>query len=386
MACCGWPPSPQRNAAIRAAAAEIADWNRFLLTARRHRVVGLAYKALSAAAIDLPSAIADKFAAQAAQIARQNLLLVREGVRLQQLLAAAGIPALILKGFAVAELAYGSLEAKQTRDLDFLVLPEQTEKTFDLLEREGFTFSAPAKHLNRTQRHALVRYGRDAELIQPHQRLLLDLQWRATSNPTLLQGVDAKSTAQTVTLPGGTTARTLASDDLFAYLCVHGAHHAWSRLKWLADFNALVAADGVDVERLYRHAQRLGAGLCAAQALLLCHRLFALNLPPRFATELSAKRRTRKLIAIAMKAMSAPYTETERDQGVAGTAKIIHRQFLLGQGGAFYCAQLRSLAIGPADIIRTPLPPELHFLYPILRVPLWLWRRARSSIDNSSAS
>jgi len=339
-------------------------------------VAGLARRALSAAAVELPSAIAGKLAAQAAHIVRRNLLLTHEGIRLQRLLAAAGIPALILKGFAVAQLAYGSVETKQTLDLDFLVPPDQAEKALRILELEGFVLSAPAKHLSRAQRQALFRYGRDIDLIRPSQRLRIDLQWRAAYNPALLRGVSANSPAQAVTLSGSVTVRTLSSDDLFAYLCVHGAHHAWSRLKWLADLNAIVAADGTDVERLYRHAQHLGAGLCAGQALLLCQRLFGLNLPAPLATEIAAKRRAQRLVTIAMKAMTAPHADTEHNDDVLAAAKIMHTQFLLGEGFSFYCAQLCGLAVGSADVIRFPLPSALHFLYPILRLPFWLWRRA----------
>lgn len=36
--------------------------------------------------------------------------------------------------------------------------------------------------------------------------------------------------------------RTLGDEDLFAYLCIHGALHWWNRLKWLADVNAMLAS------------------------------------------------------------------------------------------------------------------------------------------------
>ena len=74
--------------------------------------------------------------------------------------------------------------------------------------------------------------------------------------------------------------------------------------------------------------------------------------------------------------MTAPHTETEVDGGVAGVARSVYTQFLLGQGLPFYAAQLRAASVTPVDVVRLPLPPSLHFLYPLLRLPLWLWRRA----------
>jgi hypothetical protein len=54
-------------------------------------------------------------------------------------------------------------------------------------------------------------------------------------------------------------------------------------------------------------------------------------------------------------------------------------QFLLGQGWAFFAAQCRTASVGIIDVISLPLPSYLHFLYPLLRLPLWLWRRAAAS-------
>jgi hypothetical protein len=377
-ACCRWPASEARNAAVRNAAAGVTDWNHFLSLVRRQRIAGLVHDALLAAGVDFPSAAAKKLKAWAERIGRRNSVLAAETVRLQRALKTADIPVLVLKGVALAQLAYGSLGAKHARDIDLLVPPERAETAMQLLEREGYVLSSPAKHLSDRQRHSVVRYAREVEFVHSDSHLIVELQWRVMDNPLLLQDVDAHSAAQSVPLSDGATVHTLGQEDLFAYLCVHGAHHAWSRLKWLADVNALVANDA-DVGRLYRHAQRIGAGLCAGQGLLLCQQLFALNLPGALVDELGANQRVKRLVAIALDAMTAPRAETEADGGIAGVTRIVRTQFLLGQGWAFYAAQIRAAAAGPADVIRFPLPLPLHFLYPLLRLPLWLWRRSSSA-------
>jgi len=375
-ACCRWPPSEARDTALRTAASGVTDCNRFLTTVKRHRVLGLVNQALSTAAIPVSSSVAEELATRAKRVVRRNMLLTGEAARLQRLFAAAGIPSLVLKGIAVAQLAYGSLGTKQTMDLDLLVPQQHAEAAWQILEREGFMPASPTKHFTAMQRRALIRYGKDVELARSGLRFRVDLQWRAAYNPTLLRGIDAHSPAQDVAVGDGLNVRTLARDDLFAYLCVHGAQHAWSRLKWLADLNALIAANAADVERLYRHAQRIGAGLCAGQALLLCQWLLALNLPAGLAAELAGDKRVNKLTALALTAMTAPKTEMESARTLAGLIRVVSMQFLLGRGWTFYAAQLRAMAAAPADIVHLPLPPALYFLYPLLRLPLWLWRRA----------
>ena len=374
-ACCRWPPSQSRNGAVQAAAAPVADWNAVLQAARRQRVVGLVHDALLAADVQLPTARATEFSRRAQAIFRKNLLLAAETCRLQELLDAAEIPSTALKGVALAQLAHGSLKVKHTHDIDLLIPPDRALAAMALLERDGYALSFPSKELSATQRRAVVRYSREVAFIHPNHGNFLELQWRVADNPKLLDAVHAGSPTQNVIVADGLGIRTLARDDLFAYLCLHGAHHAWSRLKWLADLNAFIAATDADVVHLHRHAQAKGAGFCSGQALLLCQRLFALPLPDSLAAELQGTARVRKLYAIAAETMA------DRARGeVGGKAQAVWRgfwmQFLLGQGWAFFAAQCRTASVGIIDVVSLPLPPYLHFLYPLLRLPLWLWRRA----------
>jgi hypothetical protein len=379
-ACCRRPLSEAGNAAIRAAAARVGDWSHFASLVKRQRVAGLAHEALATAGIDLPSPFAAELAALAARMVRRNLVVAGETVRLCRTLAAAGIPVLVLKGIALAQLVYGAIETKQTRDIDLLVPPDRAEAALRILEKEGYALFSPAAQLNDTQRRALIRHAREIELARNDIGLRLELQWRVADNALLLDGIGAHSPAQTVTLAGGGSVRTLALDPLFAYLCVHGAGHAWSRLKWLADLNALVAQHAADIPRLYRQAQTLGAGLCAGQALLLCRQLLDLPLPPGLANELQADNRIARLVRGALVAMTAPNTGAEKDAGFAGVLRNIRMQFSLGRGFRFFAAQCRVAAVGQADIALLALPAGLQFLHPLLRLPLWLWRRATSAI------
>lgn len=380
-ACCAWPPSEARTAAIRSAAAGVTDWERFLrLVLRRHRIGGLVHDAMLSAEPAIPSPIAERLARRARRIARRNLLLAAETVRLQSALDAASIAVVTLKGAALAQLAYGSFKAKQTGDIDLLISPDRVDAALDVLDREGYALSYPAKHLSAAQRRAVVRYAREVQLVRRGGKLRVELQWRAAGNPLLLKGVDAHSATQSVALADVGSVRTLAPDDLFAYLCVHGAQHAWSRLKWLADLNALVSANAADIPRLYRHAQGVGAGRCAAQALLLCNRLFNLSLPAGLANEIAGDRTAQRLATIAVKTMADPYVEAEAARGFVSTTRVMFAQFLLGKGWAFFAAQWRVESVRILNVVDLPLPPALQFLYPPLRLPLWLWRRAKSAV------
>lgn len=376
--CCQRRPSELRDEAVRAAARRVNDWDRFLRVVQRQRVAGFVQSALSSASVELPPRVAQLLVVQRQQTARQNLILTAEAVRLQSVFDAAGISVIFFKGVTLAQLAYGSLSLKHGKDIDLLVRPDRAETAMRVLEREGYALWKPASYLSEAQRRALVCCGKEVEFVHRQRNAQVELHWRLVENPLLLKGVDASTPTQDVALSSGVSIRSFLEEDLFAYLCVHGACHAWSRLKWIADLNALIAAKSdVEVEHLHRHAEARGAGLCAGQALILCHRLLKLKLPPALEAELCRSVRLERLVRIAMGAMIGSDAETElRDRPFSST-RINLAGFLLGQGWTYFFAHCRFLLITPVDVMRYPLPSSLHFLYPIIRVPLWFCRRLR---------
>jgi hypothetical protein len=356
-------------AAIREAAADEIDWQRFLQLVQRHRIDGMAHESLTAVAgLNPPLQIRSTLKARAQFIAQRSLVLAIETMRLQRTFDEAGIPVLSLKGVALAQLAYGSLGVKQGRDVDLLVLPACALRAFELLESLGYRLSLPTDELTGPQRRALVQYGSEAEFVHGGGRSLrVDLHWQLAYNPGLLKGIDVHTSSQSVAVANIGAVRTLGEADLFAYLCVHGAYHQWSRLKWLADLAALISSkDDEGIITLYRHAQKRGAGVCAGQALRLAQRLFALDLPMDLQEELRADARIEKLAEMAFRAAMAARSD---DFGLAW-------HFLLGKGPAYFLGQLRIACIGLPDVIRYPLPSGLHFLYFFVRVPLSIWRQA----------
>src|SRR5581483_5667521 len=133
---------------IRAAAARIEDWDALLKQVLRQRVAGLVHNALAAAGIKEPPAFAEALAERTRRIAKRDLVLTAEAVRLQRAMEQAGVPGLILKGPALAQLAYGSATIKQTRDIDLLVPPECVDSALQILAAEGYALVSPATALS----------------------------------------------------------------------------------------------------------------------------------------------------------------------------------------------------------------------------------------------
>jgi hypothetical protein len=183
--------------------------------------------------------------------------------------------------------------------------------------------------------------------------------------------------SRTVRLSAGSELRTLSDEDLFAYLCMHGACHWWIRLKWLADINALLTATDRGIEQLIGAATARGAGRAAAQALLLCSRLFATSLP---ATVLRNSKKNSTVMhlleATALAAMTSDQGEHEPHDARFGTTRGSLSTLLLNPSWRYRFAELKAHLINQTDVLTLPLPKRLWFIYPLLRLPLWLWRHA----------
>jgi hypothetical protein len=360
---------------VRAAAAGI-DWERFLRVAARQRVAGLAQAALCSAGVT-PPADADARLTQLVQAAgHRALALASESVRLRALLQVEGVPALFIKGAALARLAYGSEGLKHSRDIDLLVAPDDAERAFGLLEREGYRAIVPKGPLTAGQRNLVFRLHKDIELYHPQRRLNIELHWRLIDNPVLLRTVGASSPSQEVEVLNGRLA-TLADPLLFAYLATHGATHCWFRLKWLADLNAwLSGKTDEEVVGFYACAETLDVEACAGQALLLCHRLLGYRIPAVLQPRLAGGK-LRGMVDAALDAMIGPDGEIELARRPFGQFRLLAPQFARGRGARFFLAQCRLLIDNLEDKLEYPLPPALHFLYPALRLPFWVLRLQR---------
>jgi Uncharacterised nucleotidyltransferase len=169
----------------------------------------------------------------------------------------------------------------------------------------------------------------------------------------------------------------LGDEDLFAYLCMHGALHWWNRLKWVADVNALLTSrPGDEIERLVRAAEARGVGRAAAQALLVCRRLMGTTLPARLTATLDKSATLRWLEATALNAVTTGQGEHHPHEVRFGTTRGSLSTFLLSRSWRYRLAELRVHLTNQTDMLSVPLPERLRFLYPILRLPLWLWRHA----------
>lgn len=214
---------------------------------------------------------------KARSIALHGMALAAETQRLCDLAETAGIPAVVLKGTPLALLAYDTVHTKHAKDIDLAVSSDDRTAMGMVLTEAGYLGTGTPN-------------GKDEPWYHTRKRIQVELHVALVDHPSWLPGLVPGPDLPRQWVGEGRGVPTLVSGDLFAYLCVHGSTHGWSRLKWLADVAALLSCRTPDeIVGLYKHASAQGAERHVAAALLLCSDLLGIRL--RFDHEAALRRR-----------------------------------------------------------------------------------------------
>ncbi len=342
--------------------------------ARRHRVAGLVHRGIGAAALPIPPALAN----ERHRLVARNLLLIDEAARLSGLLTASGLPHLFLKGAALGQLAYGDQTIKQTLDNDLLISLVDVPAALGLLNSAGYELSSPPGPMDSNRLPVLIDMVKECTLVHADNHAVVDLHWRAVSIKGLVAEPDLARDVRHVTVAGHALP-TLREEQLMVYLAVHGARHGWARLKWLADFNAILAAmDDQAIAALRVRARRDGVQRAMDLALFQVARIFGVRVP----ADVGRSRRVRWLVALSDSLMRG------RDE-LAGQADAPWRYMLIGHASALllkttprYLANVAwSSWVSTADALALPLPRAARPLYLLTSPAARIGRAARRIVD-----
>lgn len=220
----------------------------------------------------------------------RNTLLLAELASVLAALAAAGIPALPLKGAALAEPVYGNVALRPMSDLDLLLPRQQFAAAVALLA--GLNFM-PAY----TEAWAGVNLAYENEILLTKSSIFnidLDVHWSLVDSPYYQERLPMTwfwQTAQAVQF-GAVAAQILGPEAQMLHLCSHLAlHHGRQTqpvLLWQHDAAALLhAADGrLDWPALLAKAEALELVLPLQQVIEQLLAIWPLPVPAAAVTQL----------------------------------------------------------------------------------------------------
>lgn len=360
----------QVGARVRALAQGQVDWDSLLREASDHGLLPLFYSHLNTTCRDLvPSPILGRLKEEFLANSQCNLYLMRELIRILDLLRASGIEALAFKGPVLGAMLYGDLSLRQAGDLDILIHKEHFFRTKRLLESAGYRMEP---QLTESQQSSHLGFHCEIQFVHRDQVSVVDLHWGLAPKvfPFSLNANDLFARSVRLTFAGHTV-QTFATEDLLLYLCMHASRDNWNRLESVALVADLLRVyDRLDWNTCIKRAAAWRGRNMLALGLMLAKDLFGCEIPTEVLATLNGHeslRQTaltieRRLLREARKPptqmqkfrMNLRYMDRKRD-AVVGLARAIYVPTI-------------------SDWQTVSLPGPLYPLYYLLR-PMRLFRK-----------
>ncbi len=278
-------------AGVGLAVARASDWDALLTHADRHSLTPLLASAWRAAGVldSLPPAARAHLLRAYADNAARNRNICQELLEIHSRLAAAGVPHLVLKGWALVERLYADPAERVLYDHDLLVPEDRAQTGHAALQAAGFR-PLPAKdewvekHLPPLWRND--GYQWDGYLFDPHYPRPVELHVRLWEDGW--RGLDVRAlpdpwTRAVTRSVAGTPLQVLGDADALIHLAMHFAGHLVereARLNQLLDLARFAAAAELNWDQVLALAEAARVERFVFASLWLAHAVFAAPLPP----------------------------------------------------------------------------------------------------------
>ncbi len=271
---------------------------------------------------------------------------------------AAGIPALVFKGPALAVAAYGNPAIRNYSDLDILVSRARVVTSAEILIANGYNVHS----FNREVFESGFFHNKSNNFYS--ERASVDLHW-ILQDPWFPFSPDEEalwSHTETFVL-NGREFRTLGAANHLLFICVHAAKHGWPTLASIVDIAAfLTACPEVDLVALIDEATRLRSRRMLLLGFSLAHQLAGAPLKNQVWRIIDGDHAVCKLTEqISARLLTQLQYQSVVDRWISAASTLESRS-----------EQLRMFALhilNPIadDYVRFPLPPAFYPLYYILR-------------------
>ena len=351
-------PGTRNNTPLRDLLAANLDWALVLRMARQHRLTPLVYQVLSNRCPErVPSKVLEAARVECLGISLNNLSFARESLRVTGILQTAGVPVIVLKGPALAVVAYGELRLRQFSDVDILVRPADLSKAAALLSMDGYRpifYGMPGAE-------GITAHAYEDQFAKPGQFCPLDVHWHLTPQYFPCVNEDAAwKRAMRFSLDTGSIL-TLSHQDLVLFLCVHAAKHGWPELQAVCDVAAVIQSGRVDWSAVVAEASHYGSLRMLQLGLCLAHDLLGTELPEDVLAAAGNKPVSTLAGRIARKLVSP-----ESHSSIVDDA-LVQLWMTDGFQRQFRLVVERGLLPTVVDWQLVKLPRRLFFLYYVLR-------------------
>jgi hypothetical protein len=333
----------------------------------RHRVWHQVHNALHHHTSTIP--IAATLAQHCHKDKRRILITASETIRIADEFTKKVIKHCFIKGTLLNVHIYGGLNTRPCRDIDIWVDVNTYSSAIATLLSLGYQKKLPGYKLTGFKKRWYMRNKHDMAFYHPTRHILVELHFRLsyfgldffplsaiTYNPIYLFNVPI-----------------LAPDNDYhlLYLMIHGAIHAWIRLRWLQDIALFINNNQCDLKHVYDLATQIKCQHIVEQALILVNNHF--NLTHSTLTQLiqNPSRRGLRLAAIAQQFITADYEMTDGIKNINMFFKYRIYLSKLAVNGQKLRAIVGDLFKIDELFLYFTFPDKISFMYYLI-YPLWV--------------
>lgn len=209
-------------------------------------------------------------------IAKTNMLMSAELIKVMKNFKTTNISAIPYKGPLLAQLAYGDITLRQYVDLDILVEENQLRQAINILKQNDYIVDEEEyKYImkNKSIFHDISLYKNNIHI---------ELHWKLFSDEfkTDIENIQIKENLSQVSISNHTL-ESFENEILILYLTVHGAKHRWERIEWLLDIVKIVQNQTINWDRLLELMHTTKTSKILLSTLYLCQNILDLDIPEK---------------------------------------------------------------------------------------------------------
>jgi len=220
-----------------------------------------------------------------------NIMVTQKLLNILNILSTNGFEAVPFKGPVIAIQAYGDIGLRAFCDLDILIKSSDFSVIYDLLLSEGYASLKPRigklKSIWKKSRRNFEFQGK---------KCFFDFHLQVVQGPLFFRLKDKWNTLSTVEL-NSQEVPCLNNHDTILMLAMHGTHHGWNILKFVADLAHLIHSNESEIhwDTLIRKAKAMGCLRMVMIGLLLGQDFCGLQIPHLIQDLIQNDKKTRKL-------------------------------------------------------------------------------------------
>nr|WP_228144711.1 nucleotidyltransferase family protein [Poseidonibacter parvus] len=252
------------------------NWDDFIALSYTHGVFPLVYHTLKEHKDILPKDLSLKLKTINMDIAKQNMLMTSELIKVMKLLEENDIEAIAFKGPTLCQLVYDDVISRQYVDIDLLIKEDYFDNTVTILKKfdyqEKFEYSIGKKKIEKLLS--------DHTFINPNNNIPIEIHNKLFSSDfpiNLNSDIFFKNT--TNILINNNSINSFSKEYLLVYLCLHGSKHLFSRISWILDIHKLINKYDLDWELIDNIIQKSDSKIIVYSSLFLSRYLLNTKLP-----------------------------------------------------------------------------------------------------------